>query len=338
VWYWCTCPTSLGKLLLSSLPDAALRREGWRLVFVLRLSPCVPFVVVNYALGLTSISFLEYSLASAVSIIPFVLISVYLGLASGTALQLLQDGAGWSDRSLINPQSTAESSVHVGARKFSPPINLAAATTAESTDMYRDRQLGIEASTTIVTIAGCFLAVVTGAYAVWFIRRATAEALEGEPCERAGAAGGLAGMLSATSAETGQSGTHRDAQRAASYPSHALYPAPRAEKQDAANGEGEWGCLSHSASGASMGTGGSYSQADLPCDTAGAVNGEGKNLRNKTGWAPGRTSRESSMSSMHTSLQSRWSRWSGLRSSFMVVESMLQMMRKEVPETSAASN
>lgn len=304
--------------------DAALRREGWRLVFVLRLSPCVPFVVLNYALGLTSISFLEYSLASAVAIIPFVVISVYLGLASGTALQLLENTrwANQPDRPLINPQSTHSGSKSVaqqiGAHMFSPPpapphghLNAAlstAAATAESTGMYRDGDSGMEgASTTFVTIATCILAVVTALYAAWFIRRVTSEVLEEESCERVGSAGGLVGLsLFADSSIQIEPGPHRDVHGDASPPastSSVSSPTLHAEKREAVNGAGGWQSPLRAASGPF--------QAALPRDTSQAVNGEGEQLIHAGGKGSGRHSRESSISSMHSSLQQRWPRWTG---------------------------
>ena len=44
--------------------DRAVRAQGRRIVFLLRLSPLVPFNVLNYALGLTNISVSDYLVAS----------------------------------------------------------------------------------------------------------------------------------------------------------------------------------------------------------------------------------------------------------------------------------
>ena len=35
--------------------NAALREDGWKLVLLLRLSPAIPFSVINYALGSSSL-------------------------------------------------------------------------------------------------------------------------------------------------------------------------------------------------------------------------------------------------------------------------------------------
>eukprot|EP00892_Ulva_mutabilis_P009133 jgi/Ulvmu1/6592/UM003_0229.1 len=163
--------------------DAAIRREGWRLVFVLRLSPCIPFAVLNYALGLTGISLLEYSAASAVAIIPFAVISVYLGLASGSALQMLQAHAWTPAASHINTP------VQVGGKLAAGAVALGNATAAAGGGSVSPGH------STAVTAAACVLAVATGAYSVWFVRRVTSEALadvleDGLEGARAGALAG----------------------------------------------------------------------------------------------------------------------------------------------------
>ena len=300
--------------------DTALRREGWRLVFVLRLSPCIPFVVLNYALGLTSISFLEYSLASAISILPFVVISVYLGLASGTALQLL-DTSRWPDRperSLVNPQSTHNSAKTVaqhGAHKFSssppPPhghLNAAFSTavaTAESTGMYRDGDSNMHgASTALVTVATCALALVTAIYAVWFIRRVTSEILEEEPSENGRATGGLVGLsLFAESSIDTAPGQRRDVHSNASSPSSKSSvpcPALQAERREESSG----------AAGRQVPCAATRPpQAAAPCDAPQAADGEGDRLIPTRGMGPGLHSIEPS--SARSSLQQRWPRWTG---------------------------
>jgi uncharacterized membrane protein YdjX (TVP38/TMEM64 family) len=59
--------------------DRAVGREGFTLVFLLRLSPLVPFNVLNYALSLSGISAGRYVLATFLGIIPGTWLYVYLG-------------------------------------------------------------------------------------------------------------------------------------------------------------------------------------------------------------------------------------------------------------------
>ncbi|MGO9567968.1 MAG: TVP38/TMEM64 family protein [Desulfomonilaceae bacterium] len=62
--------------------DVAVGKEGFRMVLLLRLNPVVPFNVLNYALGLTKVSFRDYALATLIGMLPETLILVYLGSAA----------------------------------------------------------------------------------------------------------------------------------------------------------------------------------------------------------------------------------------------------------------
>lgn len=71
--------------------DAMLARDGWRFVFLLRLSPIMPFAVTSYALGLSSISFRDYwkgSLASLPSLLGYVL----MGSLTTTGIAAISQG------------------------------------------------------------------------------------------------------------------------------------------------------------------------------------------------------------------------------------------------------
>jgi len=62
--------------------DAAIAREGRKIVFLIRLSPLFPFNITNYALGLTSISLQDYVLA-CIGMLPGTLLYVYYGRLIG---------------------------------------------------------------------------------------------------------------------------------------------------------------------------------------------------------------------------------------------------------------
>ena len=53
--------------------------EGWRFVAFTRLVPLFPFNILNYALGLTKISFTQYSIATYLFMLPGALAYTYLG-------------------------------------------------------------------------------------------------------------------------------------------------------------------------------------------------------------------------------------------------------------------
>jgi uncharacterized membrane protein YdjX (TVP38/TMEM64 family) len=61
--------------------DRAIGERGAKLVFLLRLSPLIPFNLSNYFYGLTSLRFWPYVLASWIGMIPGTLLYVYLGAA-----------------------------------------------------------------------------------------------------------------------------------------------------------------------------------------------------------------------------------------------------------------
>jgi uncharacterized membrane protein YdjX (TVP38/TMEM64 family) len=62
--------------------DRAIAKEGRKIVFLLRLSPVFPFSVLNYVLGLTRVSFADYTIA-CVGILPGTLLYVYYGKIAG---------------------------------------------------------------------------------------------------------------------------------------------------------------------------------------------------------------------------------------------------------------
>ncbi len=61
--------------------DRAVGREGFKIVLLTRLSPVFPFNLLNYAFGLTKVSFRDYFLASWIGMLPGTLMYVYLGSA-----------------------------------------------------------------------------------------------------------------------------------------------------------------------------------------------------------------------------------------------------------------
>ncbi len=66
--------------------DQAVAREGWKIVGLTRLSPVFPFNLLNYAFGVTQVSFRDYFFPTWIGITPGTVLYVYLGsLASSLA-------------------------------------------------------------------------------------------------------------------------------------------------------------------------------------------------------------------------------------------------------------
>ena len=78
--------------------DTAVADHGLKIVFLLRLSPAFPFNFMNYALGLTRVSFRDYFLASA-GMLPGTLLYVYYGKVAGDAAALAAGAAVEKDAS-----------------------------------------------------------------------------------------------------------------------------------------------------------------------------------------------------------------------------------------------
>lgn len=73
--------------------DHAVGKNGWKIVALSRLSPIFPFNVLNYAYGLTGVSFPAYALASWVGMIPGTITYVYVGSLAGSLAQIGSEGA-----------------------------------------------------------------------------------------------------------------------------------------------------------------------------------------------------------------------------------------------------
>jgi len=73
--------------------DRAVGRQGFTIVMLLRLSPLVPFNVLNYALSLTGMPVRRFVAASAIGMLPGCWLYVYLGSLVTTAAQLSTAGS-----------------------------------------------------------------------------------------------------------------------------------------------------------------------------------------------------------------------------------------------------
>lgn len=62
--------------------DRAIANDGRRIVFLLRLSPAVPFTLLNYLLGLTNVRFADF-LVGSVGMLPGTVLYVYSGKVAG---------------------------------------------------------------------------------------------------------------------------------------------------------------------------------------------------------------------------------------------------------------
>ncbi len=79
--------------------DNAIGQQGVKLVFLLRLSPVIPFNLSNYFYGLTGVRFWPYVLASWIGMMPGTFLYVYIGTAGKAAVSAAAGGEavkqGW---------------------------------------------------------------------------------------------------------------------------------------------------------------------------------------------------------------------------------------------------
>ena len=59
--------------------DSAVAGEGWKIVFLTRLSPVFPFALLNYAYGVTRVKLRDYFVASWIGMMPGTVLYVYIG-------------------------------------------------------------------------------------------------------------------------------------------------------------------------------------------------------------------------------------------------------------------
>ena len=79
--------------------DSAIGQEGARLIFLLRLSPVIPFNLSNYFYGLTAVKFWPYVLASWIGMMPGTFLYVYIGITGKATVAATAGGEavkhGW---------------------------------------------------------------------------------------------------------------------------------------------------------------------------------------------------------------------------------------------------
>jgi uncharacterized membrane protein YdjX (TVP38/TMEM64 family) len=78
--------------------DDAVAQQGWKIVFLTRLTPVIPFNIQNYGYGLTSVSLGAYVLASWIGMMPGTVLFTYIGTLTGEAAEGNQGAAAWAMR------------------------------------------------------------------------------------------------------------------------------------------------------------------------------------------------------------------------------------------------
>ena len=97
--------------------DAAIGRDGFRVVLLLRLSPLLPFALSNYLYGLTSVPLNEYAAGSFLGMIPGTVAYVAAGTV-GKKLLLNAEGRHESPSlSYAKPRQAQSANAHLSAAR-----------------------------------------------------------------------------------------------------------------------------------------------------------------------------------------------------------------------------
>lgn len=91
--------------------DAAIAKEGFKIILLLRLSPIFPFALSNYLYGLTSVPFWPYLSASMLGFLPGTIAYVYGGGRVGQLVDGAGDGLPW--QSLLVGLAFAAASIKI---------------------------------------------------------------------------------------------------------------------------------------------------------------------------------------------------------------------------------
>jgi uncharacterized membrane protein YdjX (TVP38/TMEM64 family) len=83
--------------------DEAVRHRGLLVVTLIRLAPLLPFAAVNYLLAMTAVSTRDYLAGSALGMIPYTVLYVYLGDAATDLVAVLEgkETSAWDIVALV---------------------------------------------------------------------------------------------------------------------------------------------------------------------------------------------------------------------------------------------
>ncbi|MBV8764817.1 MAG: TVP38/TMEM64 family protein [Hyphomicrobiales bacterium] len=92
----------------------AVSGGGWQVVFLLRLSPVMPFSVLNFVLGATELRFLPFVCATFVGIIPAVVLYVYVATLGKAAIAGTMIGTARWVLLLLGLAATLAAIIYIG--------------------------------------------------------------------------------------------------------------------------------------------------------------------------------------------------------------------------------
>lgn len=90
----CIVTLGRGKWRKWEVVDKAIELDGWKLVLLLRLSPLVPYNLLNVTMAMTKIDFWQFAMVSSVAIVPESAVMCYFGSLAKNVRDVVGGHAG----------------------------------------------------------------------------------------------------------------------------------------------------------------------------------------------------------------------------------------------------
>jgi len=84
-----------------SLVSMAVEKNAWMIIFLVRLSPVLPFGLCNYLFGVTKVKFSDYWTATTCGLIPCTVAYTYLGSLMKELAEIYSDDGGDSNATVL---------------------------------------------------------------------------------------------------------------------------------------------------------------------------------------------------------------------------------------------
>ncbi|EGC29310.1 hypothetical protein DICPUDRAFT_43022 [Dictyostelium purpureum] len=79
--------------------NSAVSKNGLLIIFLLRLSPAIPFGICNYIFGATNVSFFNYWVGTTLGLLPFTILYTYLGSSFSDLSEVFNDSLSDEEKS-----------------------------------------------------------------------------------------------------------------------------------------------------------------------------------------------------------------------------------------------
>lgn len=131
--------------------------EGWKICLLLRLSPLMPYALINYLLSSTQLTFWTYTWCTAIGVLPPTALYVYLGTTAASLSDILGDAFGTPDSDDETPAAPSPAPTIAEPTAPVAPVPLAPSAAPSAMDT---TQLWVMGIGVVVTVAVAVLVTV----------------------------------------------------------------------------------------------------------------------------------------------------------------------------------